>query len=309
MNDTITIQILDIEGNNKKIIETINTATPLHPEKIVIGTPFPEKIDYRQQKLELIRINKNDNPVQIRKKLAKLGGNLNLYLQAGEKIVKIWEYPKINKEQSYVHIINNGIINKEPRLWTGTKIHFVSNYLDIIQTSSDEVTNIFIKSNKHTLDENKFLLIQKWKRENVTQKLPYYYEAIHYLSHNRVENFINSAMYYLFLNEQENIQSIMMRYYLSVVFAFHQRKIRDAIKNLTICLAYNPMMAEFWCLLGDIFLKHYNHPVKAKHFYENAIILGKERKYKDLWPMHVEKYKSYPKKRIKTCEKIIQSIL
>jgi tetratricopeptide (TPR) repeat protein len=66
-----------------------------------------------------------------------------------------------------------------------------------------------------------------------------------------------------------------------------------ALKHLTYCLSENILMAEFWCLLGDIHLEIKDYK-KAKEFYENAIILGNKRLEFDEWPLQINKYEEYP---------------
>jgi hypothetical protein len=78
----------------------------------------------------------------------------------------------------------------------------------------------------------------------------------------------------------------------------------EAIQNIIICIAENPLMAEFWCLLGDIFTKISKFE-SAITFYENAIILGCRRHQLDFWPMHISKYGDYPKEMIEKCKKAL----
>jgi tetratricopeptide (TPR) repeat protein len=63
-------------------------------------------------------------------------------------------------------------------------------------------------------------------------------------------------------------------------------------------------MAEFWCLLGDIYYKQ-NKYEKSIAFYQNAMDLGSRRKNSDTWPLEISKYKTYPSKMINNCNKMI----
>ena len=81
---------------------------------------------------------------------------------------------------------------------------------------------------------------------------------------------------------------------------------QEAIQNIVACLAENPLMAEFWCLLGDIFTKISKFD-KAIAFYENAIILGCRRQRLDFWPMHISKYGDYPQEMIEKCKKVLSN--
>jgi len=96
----------------------------------------------------------------------------------------------------------------------------------------------------------------------------------------------------------------MIRYYLALAYLIHHRKVKPALQNINLCLCAHPLMAEFWCLIGDVYyhlLKRFDY---AKDFYENAIILGARRLKKDKWPMDISKYESYPKKMIESCDQI-----
>lgn len=83
----------------------------------------------------------------------------------------------------------------------------------------------------------------------------------------------------------------MIRYYRALV-NHHAGKGHDATKDIIGCIVANPLMAEFWCLLGDIYCR--DRPDKAAEFYENGMILGEKRPKFDLWPMEISKYKKYP---------------
>ena len=98
----------------------------------------------------------------------------------------------------------------------------------------------------------------------------------------------------------------MTQYYCSMVNCYIKKQYNTAIKFLLPCVAKKPTMAEFWCLLGDIYyaLKDYE---RAKTFYENAIILGSRRLKNDDWPLEISKYKESPQKMIEGCISIFKN--
>ena len=69
------------------------------------------------------------------------------------------------------------------------------------------------------------------------------------------------------------------------------------------CIVKNPTMAEFWCLLADIFYA-INDCEKALCFYENAKILGSRRLKSCDYPMEISKYQEYPNKMIEACKSL-----
>ena len=68
-----------------------------------------------------------------------------------------------------------------------------------------------------------------------------------------------------------------------------------------------PIMAEYWCVLGDVYYHLAGDYDRAKRFYRNAIILGQKRKEDDMWPVELSKYNTYPEKMIKSCEELLKS--
>jgi hypothetical protein len=98
----------------------------------------------------------------------------------------------------------------------------------------------------------------------------------------------------------------MTRYYYAFVQLTQKRAVRPTLQNLNICLCLKPLMAEFWCLSGDVYYHILSQFELAKEFYENALILGSKRLNDDIWPMDVSKYKKYPTMMIDSCDKILK---
>lgn len=96
----------------------------------------------------------------------------------------------------------------------------------------------------------------------------------------------------------KKISATMLRYYIALIKFGIFEDYQSALKQIIMCIEHNPLMAEFWCLLGDMYFKN-KHYMKSKAFYDNAVILGNRRLQLDDWPMHISKYKSYPEKQIK----------
>ena len=94
----------------------------------------------------------------------------------------------------------------------------------------------------------------------------------------------------------------MMKYYIPQI-KLHTNSIKEAAECAATCLSYRPYMSEFWCLLGDIYYKQKRYK-KAKSLYENAIIIGSQRKSTDNLPIEIKKYKEYPNKMIENVIKI-----
>ena len=87
----------------------------------------------------------------------------------------------------------------------------------------------------------------------------------------------------------------------------HKKRVKPALQNLNLCLCAKPLMAEFWCLTGDVYYHLLHDFKKAKQFYHNAIVLGHHRLKSDKWPMDITKYNTYPSKMIESCDELLKS--
>jgi hypothetical protein len=97
----------------------------------------------------------------------------------------------------------------------------------------------------------------------------------------------------------------MIRYHMACVRCYVQKDADSALQLISSCILTRPLMAEFWCLMGDIhyhLMKRYD---KAASFYENALILGARRLVLDTYPMEISKYQEYPQKLLESCKDIM----
>ncbi len=97
--------------------------------------------------------------------------------------------------------------------------------------------------------------------------------------------------------ERDGMSATMTRYYYAMV-KLTQKAHKPALQNLNLCLCAKPLMAEFWCLMGDVYFYLLGKPDSAKEFYENAIVLGARRLQSDRWPMDFSKYRKYPERML-----------
>jgi len=202
-------------------------------------------------------------------------------------------------------IFYNGSLSKEVRVWNTGRFHNpIFERLDQDGIDSD----IVLYSGGGIHFEDAMRLLEEWKKEKPTSPQPYYYHACMLLSEGRYEEFIQMAEHYLFIEKDKNsLSATMTRYYYAMIQLLYRRKARPALQNLNLCLCANPLMAEFWCLTGDVHYHLLKSFEKAKSFYENAMILGSRRLSSSQWPMEVSKYDEYPQKMIESCEKIIKA--
>lgn len=205
----------------------------------------------------------------------------------------------------YASVVQNKTISKEIRAWTGDP-KFVNPVYEAIDGDA-KPSNIAIYSQGRSDQEDILKQIQDWKKLQPTSIAPYYYEACTMLSLGKWQQFLQLSEHYMFIDKSMSISATMNRYYYALACLMHSKNARYALQNLTLCIATKPLMAEFWCLAGDV---HY-HLTKqfhvAKELYDNAIILGQKRLKTDIWPMDLAKYKTYPTAMIESCDKILAS--
>jgi|LSQX01.1.fsa_nt_gb hypothetical protein len=234
-----------------------------------------------------------------RNKLAKPGLNL---------AVEPWEVLAQGKCQAiescaYVTVINRRIITKEARIWEfGTPHENPTFEVPVCdpQAESDIVLYV-IGRRDFTYDRQ---MLAKWKREHPTAAQPFYYQSCIELAESNFDEFMRNAEHYLFLDRSRSMTATMSRYYLAMTYMMRRRQARPALQNINLCLCARPLMAEFWCLMADVYYHLLKKFTTAMEFYENAIILGSRRLRSDKWPMDISKYKDYPSRMIESCQKL-----
>lgn len=202
-----------------------------------------------------------------------------------------------------VTIMHNKLLAKEQRFWQGREVRFKNPVYERIDGNCQSDNGIIFYSSGRDYQEAMEIIL-RWKQERPTAISPWYYEACTLLAQGRWESFLSVSEHYMSLDPSTSMSAIMNRYYYAMGQLLYCKKVRPALQNLSICLAERPLMAEFWCLMGDVFYHLLKDWKKAQEFYENAMILGKKRLKNDVWPMDLTKYKSYPEKMVDSCCKI-----
>lgn len=228
---------------------------------------------------------------------------INLYIQPWEVLVSGHEAIRTCKAASAaLQVFQDDNITKEIRLWTeGKFINPIFETLDV-QSQLNIEGIIYCRENEQNYEET-FRIIEKWQEKEPIAPEPYYYKAHMFLAKKNYNEFVRLAEQHLFL-EKTSISATMTRYHLAVVQAY-LGDLNTAIKHVLSCIAVNPLMAEFWCLLGDIHYKLRSY-IRAAAFYENAIILGEQRLKSDSWPIQISKYKEYPERMMESCKESLR---
>lgn len=207
---------------------------------------------------------------------------------------------------AYAAVLQNKTISHDVRLWDG-KARFINPVYERLDVPESTQSNVQIFSNGGVDLDDAASTIQKWKASEPLSAQPYYYHACVLMAQGQYDEFLKMADQYLFMDKSDAVSVVMTRYYYALVSLIHKRAYKPALQNLNMCLCARPLMAEFWCLMGDVYyhlLHRFDH---AKEFYENAMILGARRLRTDPVPMDIPKYREYPTKMIESCEQILKS--
>jgi glycosyltransferase involved in cell wall biosynthesis len=302
----LTIHLLT-KNNQKTIKSTLESIYP-YTSQILIGDygSTDDTIDicksYQAKIFNVKGLPRNEARSLL---LEKSKNDWNLWIEPWEILLQNpLEYKNLKENFANVRILNGQIIIWNVRLWKN-KCTFVNPIYERIQVDKASYCNLVISSHGRLDPLESMAEIQKWKLDQPMSSQPYYYQACLQLAEGQYEDFLKSADYYLFSDKQLNISSIMTRYYYAMVQLMQKKNVKPALQNLNICLCAKPLMAEFWCLTGDVYYHLLHKFSLAKEFYENAIILGSKRLALDSYPMDISKYNKYPKMMIESCEKLI----
>lgn len=305
MNYLIT-QILtkNNESTIKSSIESISTIS----NKVVIGDlGSADRTKEICKELDVYWVNcRGMNRSDARNHLCdEFESQFHFYIEPWEILSTGHDVLRKLKHNCMANIFKNDSLSKEVRVWNvGRFQNPVFEKLD--KGGKDTILTIY--SGGGMSSDDIMELLKEWKSNSPTSAQPYYYHACVLLSEGKYEDFLQVANHYLFIEkDQTSMSSIMIRYYYALVYVIHKKEVRPALQNLNLCLCTNPLMAEFWCLTGDVYYHLIKDFKKAKEFYENAILLGSRRLSNSTWPMEISKYKEYPEKMIESCRKIEES--
>jgi tetratricopeptide (TPR) repeat protein len=303
----LKIQIL-IKNNENTIRQALESLLPLKSEIVVGNLGSKDKtIDIcRDFEVKIIDFShKNQDLSKIRNAL--MGKDWNFYVHPWEVLASGHDFIyNIQENSAYnLAIYQNKIINFEIRLWKNHE--FKNPIYETICGNSDYILKegiIYSKPNEYYFDQSEITQrIKDWNTSLLPESV--YYEAFDLLKQRKYASFCNKAEYYLTIDNASK-SAIMMRYYLAKI-QFIGDQISKAIQNIIICISRRPLMAEFWCLVGDIHYRQKKYD-KAESFYETALFLGQKRLNFDGWPIEIEQYDKHPNKMIENIKELAKHI-
>lgn len=317
MNDSVKkLQIQVLMHNNQDTLDKcFKSLEPLNSDIVIIDHGSNDNsIEIAKKYGHVIKMKDNDNRSDIRNKIvseSKL--DWHMYIEPYE-VIKYGHQSILsaikNHKTGYRLIVSQGdVVTKPIRLWhRDTKMHFGGLcYESLYPEISAKPLNAMAISSHDDKSDYQLNLIRLWQANSPISNEPYYYEAMFHLSRGKYDDFIRNAERFLFRSSIMNMSVIMTRYYLSWVYIHVKKDDRQALSNLLVGLSLKPLMAEFWCLLGDIHYFNQKDFDKAYRFYDTAILLGRKRNTGDEWPVQLSRYGEYPKRMMESCKKITEN--
>lgn len=306
MNQSLTIQIV-VKNNESTIEQTLRSLTDLKANILVADLGCSDKTIKicEQYKANVIKTALNNSMSAVKNNLSEMAKTewimqinpWEVLIQGHEEIIKSTQ----EKSAAYnFHLIQEDVITKQIRLWhKKTQCRFINPVFEIITGESEDL-QAFLSIKEHN-DSNTHKLLEFWRNKFPLATEPIYYYACYHLKNKNWDAFLNFSEMYLHQEKKQNISFFMTQYYCSMVNCYIKKYYDKAVRYLLPCIAKNPTMAEFWCLLGDIYyaVKDFK---RAEVFYENAILLGSKRLKNNNWPLEISKYKEYPTKMIQNCK-------
>lgn len=296
----LTTQIITTQVNNKYLKQCIQSIKEVSSEIIICST---ERIEI--EGCRVISLDKITDYSKTRNNLIKSSKNeWNFYIQPYEVLSSLFDLNSLNKDKVYKFpIIENGIIAYETRLWHKSKnIKFINpayEYLDE-NMNYELLPDIYSAGNKDDYSK----ILSNWIGRQPTHPEPIYYKAMSLLKQSKYKEFLSYADQFMFIKEKKNLNSqLLIQYYQAMVLFSEYKDANGAIKKIMECIVAKPNIAEFWCLLGDIYYHLIKDWIKAKQFYKNAIILGQNRMSNEVLPMEIAKYRKYPEQQIKRIDR------
>lgn len=303
---TIHIQVLT-HNNERHLRRCLSSLLPLGAAISVYDTGSTDKTaEIAQEFGSFYKIPPAMNRSQIRNMIIqKNESEWQMYIHPWEALTDCSPLLEaIKNESDYFHlmILQNNSITKDVRLWRrAANLKFENYAFETINVTKPNILHCMVHSAGFPQNYQENLLA--WAKDKPTAGEPLYYRACQHLIKQEWKEFIILANHYLMLNTKATMSVVMTKYYLATIYLHIKQDYQMAIKHLLEIITVKPLMAEFWCLLGDVYYKLHEYQ-RAKHLYENALILSKKRATDDLWPIEINKYKAYPQQMVDSCEQL-----
>ncbi len=304
----LTVQIV-VENNRDTIARTLDSVRPIATEILVADLGSTDGTPSLCSGCKVFRHRPEEGRDAIRESLVdRSGTDWQMCLNPWEILVEGSQRIGEAGDAQRVKVLQGNVLTNEVRFWrksSGARFRNpVHEYLD---ANGAVPSHIFLYSTGDPDLRGKLAAVEAWEKRFPLDPRPVYYGAITRLALGDQEGFLKASERYMFLDPGVSMGAIMNRYYYAMVQVYRMRRSTPALQNLAVCIEANPLMAEFWCLLGDVhYHLHRRHEV-ARKFYEDAMFLGSRRLDSDPYPMDVEKYCEYPTRMVESCHRLSSS--
>ncbi len=300
--------------NNDNPTATIKTLTAAkkHIPNIIAGDISNSdelKVFCATHRIKYIKLSINDNMSKCQNSLIDASDEKwHMHLNPGEIPTNFEEIGEITEGDPAVYripCVQSGWLNKEVRIYhRDMGCRFTNPIFESIEFTDARFLEVYVTGGVSGTSKHTTRILEEWNNNQPMAIQPKYYTALNLLMEGKQQAFINSARNYLFLDQSQSIPNTMMRYYLACALAGASQTRKEAAKCIVACLSAFVLMAEFWCLLGDLCLADDSYQ-RAKSFYRNAMSLGSQRRKDDPWPMHISKYQKHPAAMIAACDESV----
>lgn len=223
-------------------------------------------------------------------------GGMNMLLEPWEFVAKGHEEINSCSGNSSMTVVRGSSASKEFRIWKGLRFKYPVH--EVLDGESVDLLGeaALVAGALPDRREETYKICSAWRESRPTSLEPWYYSAFAALSLGKRDEFLSHAERYMAMTGDFGPPEVQVAYRMAQVLAAKgQSKI--AAGWAVRCLAAHPTFAEFWCLLGDLFMgqKQYG---KAASMYKNAMAIGCRRRRADSHPVEIDKYGKYPEKMI-----------
>jgi glycosyltransferase involved in cell wall biosynthesis len=297
----ITVQILT-KNNEETIRKTLESIIPLEADVIIgdLGSSDLTIEICRDFGAKVIELQWNKDYSAARNLLIRDG--MNMMIEPWECLIKGHEEILRSEFNSQLVILRKGVASKELRLWKG--LLFKNPAYEVLEDENAEcIENAVIfaagwPDRKVEISE----ICSRWREYRPTSVEPWYYSAFSSLALGNKKEFIHFAEKYLAMTGKLGPAEVQMYYRMAKVVA-SEEKLDKAASFTAKCLAVHPTFAEFWCLMGDLFVKQGRYD-KARSMYINAMTIGTRRRSDEPHPVDIDKYRKYPESMVEKIDEM-----
>lgn len=306
------ITTLLITKNHKEILpRTLESVKPLGP--VVVGDLGSEDgtVEYcKKNEVTVYTLRFDNDYSEVKNTLAaKATTDYLFWLEPGEEVVSGGEYLEdLSLHDMYRALVIKGdLLMKQPRIYRRGSAKFIRPVFEDVEDVAKVTLPVVIGGDTKSDLRSMADCLSLWQSRDALNPEIDYYRACHHLMTGRYDQFLSVAEHYLFQKKTLDASTVMTRYYMASLLK--KRNTSKSLKLVMECIAAYPLMAEFWCLLGDIYLTEIKQYDRAYLFYENAMVLGSRRLEEDTMPMEISKYDDYPKKMMGGIKEAIKTVL